>query len=163
MQWGSGGEQSTAQHPQQGEQPLSRSTRSPAGAQPGRLQCMRAGVREGCPWCRELQGSLPDALFLSLRARNVEAGSWRQGGVALAIPLLQRSTASGSSVASSHLSGQPTAGHRAHIPEAGSDTYFSPRKVLAHEAETAGAIMAFFLSLGLALGAAVSFLFRILI
>ncbi|NXS72101.1 S29A1 protein, partial [Pandion haliaetus] len=40
---------------------------------------------------------------------------------------------------------------------------FGPKKVLAQEAETAGAIMAFFLSLGLALGAAVSFLFRILI
>ncbi|NWI23372.1 S29A1 protein, partial [Sula dactylatra] len=40
---------------------------------------------------------------------------------------------------------------------------FGPKKVLAHEAETAGAIMAFFLSLGLALGAAVSFLFRTLI
>ncbi|NXS61182.1 S29A1 protein, partial [Brachypteracias leptosomus] len=40
---------------------------------------------------------------------------------------------------------------------------FGPKKVLAHEAETAGAIMAFFLSLGLALGAAVSFLFRSLI
>ncbi|KFV98059.1 Equilibrative nucleoside transporter 1 [Fulmarus glacialis] len=40
---------------------------------------------------------------------------------------------------------------------------FGPKKVLAHEAETAGAIMTFFLSLGLALGAAVSFLFRILI
>lgn len=34
------------------------------------------------------------------------------------------------------------------------------RKVLPHEAETAGAIMAFFLSLGLALGAALSFIFR---
>uniref|UniRef100_A0A8D0F8S4 Solute carrier family 29 member 1 (Augustine blood group) n=1 Tax=Strix occidentalis caurina TaxID=311401 RepID=A0A8D0F8S4_STROC len=40
---------------------------------------------------------------------------------------------------------------------------FGPKKVLAHEAETAGAVMAFFLSLGLALGAAVSFLFRMLI
>ncbi|NXY50249.1 S29A1 protein, partial [Ceuthmochares aereus] len=40
---------------------------------------------------------------------------------------------------------------------------FGPKKVLAHEAETAGAVMAFFLSLGLALGAATSFLFRILI
>ncbi|NWW09446.1 S29A1 protein, partial [Oreocharis arfaki] len=40
---------------------------------------------------------------------------------------------------------------------------FGPKKVLAHEAETAGAVMAFFLSLGLALGAAVSFLVRILI
>ncbi|NXB97342.1 S29A1 protein, partial [Vidua chalybeata] len=40
---------------------------------------------------------------------------------------------------------------------------FGPKKVLVHEAETAGAIMAFFLSLGLALGAAVSFLVRILI
>lgn len=39
----------------------------------------------------------------------------------------------------------------------------SPRKVLAHEAETAGAIMAFFLSLGLALGAVFSFLFRTVI
>ncbi|NWH32836.1 S29A1 protein, partial [Chloropsis hardwickii] len=48
-------------------------------------------------------------------------------------------------------------------PEDGSDTCFSPRKVLAHEAETAGAVMAFFLSLGLALGAALSFLVRILI
>ncbi|XP_030044702.1 equilibrative nucleoside transporter 1-like, partial [Microcaecilia unicolor] len=40
---------------------------------------------------------------------------------------------------------------------------FGPKKVLAHEAETAGAIMAFFLSLGLALGAAFSFLFRELV
>lgn len=51
-------------------------------------------------------------------------------------------------------------------PGKGSDTcfhVFSPRKVLAHEAETAGAVMAFFLALGLALGAAVSFLFQILI
>ncbi|XP_009473358.1 PREDICTED: equilibrative nucleoside transporter 1 [Nipponia nippon] len=40
---------------------------------------------------------------------------------------------------------------------------FGPKKVLAHEAETAGAVMAFFLSLGLALGAAVSFLIRILV
>ncbi|XP_010155168.1 PREDICTED: equilibrative nucleoside transporter 1 [Eurypyga helias] len=40
---------------------------------------------------------------------------------------------------------------------------FGPKRVLAHEAETAGAVMAFFLSLGLALGAAISFLFRILI
>lgn len=37
------------------------------------------------------------------------------------------------------------------------------RKVPGHEAETAGAIMAFFLSLGLALGAAVSFAFRAMI
>uniref|UniRef100_A0A8C7QP31 Equilibrative nucleoside transporter 1 n=1 Tax=Oncorhynchus mykiss TaxID=8022 RepID=A0A8C7QP31_ONCMY len=37
---------------------------------------------------------------------------------------------------------------------------FGPKKVAAHEAETAGAIMAFFLSLGLALGASLSFLFR---
>ncbi|XP_060100681.1 equilibrative nucleoside transporter 1 [Heteronotia binoei] len=37
---------------------------------------------------------------------------------------------------------------------------FGPKKVLPHEAETAGAIMAFFLSLGLALGAVSSFLFR---
>ncbi|KAL3971862.1 paroxysmal nonkinesiogenic dyskinesia protein [Sarotherodon galilaeus] len=37
---------------------------------------------------------------------------------------------------------------------------FGPKKVSQHEAETAGAIMAFFLSLGLALGAAVSFGFR---
>ncbi|KAF2988301.1 hypothetical protein EK904_001956 [Melospiza melodia maxima] len=35
---------------------------------------------------------------------------------------------------------------------------FGPKKVLVHEAETAGAVMAFFLSLGLALGAALSFL-----
>ncbi|XP_007429535.1 equilibrative nucleoside transporter 1 [Python bivittatus] len=34
---------------------------------------------------------------------------------------------------------------------------FGPKKVLTHEAETAGAIMAFFLSLGLALGAILSF------
>ncbi|XP_042358201.1 equilibrative nucleoside transporter 1-like [Plectropomus leopardus] len=34
---------------------------------------------------------------------------------------------------------------------------FGPKKVSQHEAETAGAIMAFFLSLGLALGAAASF------
>ncbi|KAA8577979.1 hypothetical protein FQN60_006083, partial [Etheostoma spectabile] len=39
---------------------------------------------------------------------------------------------------------------------------FGPKNVLPHEAETAGAIMAFFLSLGLALGAALSFLFRAL-
>lgn len=37
------------------------------------------------------------------------------------------------------------------------------RKVAPHEAETAGAIMAFFLSLGLALGASLSFLFRALV
>ncbi|KAM7385383.1 hypothetical protein PAMP_001470 [Pampus punctatissimus] len=40
---------------------------------------------------------------------------------------------------------------------------FGPKKVPPHEAETAGAIMAFFLSLGLALGAAVSFAFRAII
>ncbi|XP_051957243.1 equilibrative nucleoside transporter 1-like [Xyrauchen texanus] len=37
---------------------------------------------------------------------------------------------------------------------------FGPKKVDPSEAETAGAIMAFFLSLGLALGASLSFLFR---
>lgn len=37
---------------------------------------------------------------------------------------------------------------------------FGPKKVDPSEAETAGAIMAFFLSLGLALGACLSFLFR---
>uniref|UniRef100_A0A671QPX7 Equilibrative nucleoside transporter 1-like n=1 Tax=Sinocyclocheilus anshuiensis TaxID=1608454 RepID=A0A671QPX7_9TELE len=40
---------------------------------------------------------------------------------------------------------------------------FGPKKVDAIEAETAGAIMAFFLSLGLALGASLSFLFRALV
>ncbi|XP_026079265.1 equilibrative nucleoside transporter 1-like isoform X2 [Carassius auratus] len=40
---------------------------------------------------------------------------------------------------------------------------FGPKKVSQHEAETAGAIMAFFLSLGLALGAALSFAFRAMI
>ncbi|KAM3606195.1 uncharacterized protein V6R79_012308 [Siganus canaliculatus] len=40
---------------------------------------------------------------------------------------------------------------------------FGPKKVAQHEAETAGAIMAFFLSLGLALGAAISFVFRAII
>lgn len=40
---------------------------------------------------------------------------------------------------------------------------FGPKKVAPHEAETAGAIMAFFLSLGLALGAALSFAFRVLV
>ncbi|KAJ8246469.1 hypothetical protein GJAV_G00268170 [Gymnothorax javanicus] len=40
---------------------------------------------------------------------------------------------------------------------------YGPKKVLPHEAETAGAIMAFFLSLGLAQGAGLSFLFRSLI
>ncbi|XP_041644872.1 equilibrative nucleoside transporter 1-like [Cheilinus undulatus] len=40
---------------------------------------------------------------------------------------------------------------------------FGPKKVSQHEAETAGAIMAFFLSLGLALGAAMSFAFRAMI
>ncbi|KAL0964543.1 hypothetical protein UPYG_G00325420 [Umbra pygmaea] len=40
---------------------------------------------------------------------------------------------------------------------------FGPKKVSQHEAETAGAVMAFFLSLGLALGAALSFLFRAII
>ncbi|XP_051936613.1 equilibrative nucleoside transporter 1-like [Hippocampus zosterae] len=38
-----------------------------------------------------------------------------------------------------------------------------PKKVSQHEAETAGAVMAFFLSLGLALGAAISFAFRAII
>ncbi|CAL8334326.1 unnamed protein product [Lota lota] len=37
---------------------------------------------------------------------------------------------------------------------------FGPKKVAPNEAETAGAVMALFLSLGLALGAAFSFLFR---
>ncbi|KAG7228560.1 hypothetical protein INR49_007734 [Caranx melampygus] len=40
---------------------------------------------------------------------------------------------------------------------------FGPKKVPPHEAETAGAIMAFFLSLGLALGAATSFAFRAMV
>ncbi|XP_048842741.1 equilibrative nucleoside transporter 1-like [Brienomyrus brachyistius] len=40
---------------------------------------------------------------------------------------------------------------------------FGPKKVAPHEAETAGAIMAFFLTSGLALGAAISFVFRGLI
>ncbi|XP_029926078.1 equilibrative nucleoside transporter 1-like [Myripristis murdjan] len=40
---------------------------------------------------------------------------------------------------------------------------FGPKKVVQHNAETAGAIMAFFLSLGLALGAALSFAFRAMI
>ncbi|XP_068183802.1 equilibrative nucleoside transporter 1-like [Antennarius striatus] len=40
---------------------------------------------------------------------------------------------------------------------------YGPKKVPQHEAETAGAIMAFFLSVGLALGAAVSFAFRAMI
>ncbi|CAM4731332.1 unnamed protein product [Leuciscus chuanchicus] len=40
---------------------------------------------------------------------------------------------------------------------------FGPKKVDPSEAETAGAIMAFFLSLGLALGASLSFLFRALV
>ncbi|XP_055982116.1 equilibrative nucleoside transporter 1 [Sorex fumeus] len=40
---------------------------------------------------------------------------------------------------------------------------FGPKKVKPTEAETAGAIMAFFLSLGLALGAVFSFLFRAIV
>ncbi|XP_024413597.1 equilibrative nucleoside transporter 1 isoform X1 [Desmodus rotundus] len=40
---------------------------------------------------------------------------------------------------------------------------FGPKKVKPAEAETAGAIMAFFLCLGLALGAVVSFLFRAIV
>ncbi|XP_060919064.1 equilibrative nucleoside transporter 1-like isoform X1 [Labrus mixtus] len=40
---------------------------------------------------------------------------------------------------------------------------YGPKNVLPHEAETAGSIMAFFLSLGLALGAASSFIFRALV
>ncbi|CAJ1052777.1 equilibrative nucleoside transporter 1-like isoform X1 [Xyrichtys novacula] len=40
---------------------------------------------------------------------------------------------------------------------------YGPKNVLPHEAETAGAIMAFFLSLGLAVGAASSFIFRALV
>ncbi|OCT79587.1 uncharacterized protein LOC496024 isoform X1 [Xenopus laevis] len=40
---------------------------------------------------------------------------------------------------------------------------FGPKKVRVHEAETAGAIMAFFLSLGLAFGAGLSFPLRILV
>lgn len=37
------------------------------------------------------------------------------------------------------------------------------RKVAPHEAETAGVVMAFFLAVGLALGAALSFAFRALV
>lgn len=79
-------------------------------------------------------------------------GCGSQGGFLLAVPLLQTSL-------------QVPLHNRAldTHPEDGSDTFVSHRKVLAHEAETAGAVMAFFLSLGLALGAAVSFLVRILI
>ncbi|XP_077018037.1 equilibrative nucleoside transporter 1 [Tamandua tetradactyla] len=40
---------------------------------------------------------------------------------------------------------------------------FGPKKVTPAEAETAGAIMAFFLCLGLALGAVFSFLFRVIV
>uniref|UniRef100_A0A1A7YJK5 Solute carrier family 29 (Nucleoside transporters), member 1 n=1 Tax=Iconisemion striatum TaxID=60296 RepID=A0A1A7YJK5_9TELE len=40
---------------------------------------------------------------------------------------------------------------------------FGPKKVPLHQAETAGIIMAFFLALGLALGAAFSFAFRIVV
>uniref|UniRef100_UPI00398F809D equilibrative nucleoside transporter 1-like n=1 Tax=Pristiophorus japonicus TaxID=55135 RepID=UPI00398F809D len=40
---------------------------------------------------------------------------------------------------------------------------YGPKRVSAKEAETAGAIMSFFLSLGLAAGACVSFLFRWLV
>ncbi|XP_070683790.1 equilibrative nucleoside transporter 1-like isoform X2 [Pempheris klunzingeri] len=40
---------------------------------------------------------------------------------------------------------------------------YGPENVFPHEAETAGAVMAFFLSLGLALGAAASFVFRALL
>ncbi|XP_077574968.1 equilibrative nucleoside transporter 1-like isoform X2 [Stigmatopora nigra] len=40
---------------------------------------------------------------------------------------------------------------------------FAPKRVLPEEAETAGSVMAFFLSLGLALGAALSFVFRALV
>nr|XP_046224420.1 equilibrative nucleoside transporter 1-like isoform X1 [Oncorhynchus gorbuscha] len=40
---------------------------------------------------------------------------------------------------------------------------FGPKLVAPHEAETAGAIMAFFLSLGLALGASFSFFFRAIV
>ncbi|KAG5831484.1 equilibrative nucleoside transporter 1a [Anguilla anguilla] len=40
---------------------------------------------------------------------------------------------------------------------------FGPKKVAGHESETAGAVMAFFLSLGLALGAAMSFVVRTLV
>lgn len=79
-------------------------------------------------------------------------GSGSQGGFLLAIPLLQTSLPA-------LLNSRALDTH----PQDGSDTCFSSRKVLAHEAETAGAVMAFFLSLGLALGAAVSFLVRILI
>lgn len=39
---------------------------------------------------------------------------------------------------------------------------FGPKKVAPHEAETAGALMSFFLSLGLAIGAGLSFPFRIM-
>lgn len=40
---------------------------------------------------------------------------------------------------------------------------FGPKKVAQHEAETAGAVMVFFLSLGLALGATLSFGFRAMV
>lgn len=149
-----------AQHPQRGEQPCPAQEHR-HHEEPSWDSARRAAVHGG----RSQRGvSLAlGALFLSLQACNMETGSWSHGGFALAIPRLQRSIASGSSVASSHLSVELAAGHGARIRKDGSDACFSPRKVLAHEAETAGAVMAFFLSLGLALGAAVSFLFRILI
>lgn len=92
----------------------------------------------------------------------MEEGSWSEVGFLLAI-LQQKNTASAFAGASSHLSVELQRGRGACVAEDESDTCFFPRKVLAHEAETAGAVMAFFLTLGLALGAAISFLFQILI
>lgn len=107
----------------------------------------------GCAWCRAEQ--LIWCTF-PLQAPNAEAGSWSQSEFALAVPLLWMSTASDSSLATLLLSIEL-------IPRDSSDTCFSPRKVLAHEAETAGVVMTFFLALGLSLGAGISFLFRMLI
>lgn len=100
-----------------------------------------------------LQGGLPDAPYEpTVWSLGSSHSPGSQGGFLLAVPLLQTSLPSPLNSRALDMLG-----------EDGSDTCFSPRKVLAHEAETAGAVMAFFLSLGLALGAAVSFLVRILI
>lgn len=132
-----------AQHPQQGEQPC------PAQAAQGAAQESE----------RDVPGARSFRVACLMHFMSPQCGDFRvlvalaaKGGFLLAIPVLQTNLPA-------PLNSRALDMH----PEDGSDTPFSPRQVLAHEAETAGAVMAFFLSLGLALGAAVSFLFRILI
>lgn len=154
-----------AQHPQQGEQPCPVQEHR-QHEEPSWGSARRAAVQEsgrGVPGARSFRAACLMHFFFLYKPVM-----WRQAlGAKVDLLLLFLCCRGAQLLAAlwpppiSPLNSRQGMGHAS--PEDRSDTSFSPRKVLAHEAETAGAVMAFFLSLGLALGAAISFLFRILI